>query len=198
MLPGTNERERKKKGVIYMRWTHVWMRDGILPLNCKRLETRSTVKIRVSRVGRSPFLLASETLLLSPPRKHHPHRSQLWAKLNFLVLLDYAWHGAERPPSCKKGDAKCCCPSYGHPAAGGNLLCWWLSPWGHKHAWWMWGPGVVCLALFGTLMAYKETTVRRAQFSVVCCRAFLKGAARQENFNMLALRQGSRRTNYNV
>lgn len=137
MLPGTNERERKKKGVIYMRWTHVWMRDGILPLNCKRLETRSTVKIRVSRVGWSPFLLASETLLLSPPRKHHPHRSQLWTKLNFLVLLDYAWHGAERPPSCKKGDAKCCCPSYGHPAAGGNLLCWWLSPRGHEHAWWM-------------------------------------------------------------
>lgn len=49
-----------------MRWTHVWMRDGILPLNCKRLETRSTVKTRVSRVGQSPFPLASESVPLSP------------------------------------------------------------------------------------------------------------------------------------
>lgn len=133
MLPRTNERERKKKGVIYMRWTHVWMWDGILPLNCKRLETRSTVKIRVSQVGRSPFPLASKSLPLSPPWKHHPHHSQLWAKLNFLVLLD----NAERPPSHRAGDAKCCCPSYGHPGAGGNLLCWWPCPWGHEHAWWM-------------------------------------------------------------
>lgn len=32
-----------------MRWTHVWMRDGILPLNRERLETTSTVKHRSVR-----------------------------------------------------------------------------------------------------------------------------------------------------
>lgn len=67
MLPRTNKRERNKKGVIYMCWTHVWMRDGILPLNRERLETTSTVKARVSQVGQAAFLLSSEKLPMPYP-----------------------------------------------------------------------------------------------------------------------------------
>jgi len=66
MLPRTNKREKKKKGVIYVRWTHVWMRDGVLPLNRERLKTTSTVKAQVSQVGQAPFLFSSEKLLLAP------------------------------------------------------------------------------------------------------------------------------------
>lgn len=48
-----------------MRWTHVWMRDGILPLDRERLKTTSTVKAQVSQVGQAGFLFSSETLLLA-------------------------------------------------------------------------------------------------------------------------------------
>lgn len=49
-----------------MRWTHVWMRDGILPLDRERLKTTSTVKAQVSQAGQAEFLFSSETLLLAP------------------------------------------------------------------------------------------------------------------------------------
>lgn len=51
-----------------MCWTHVWMRDGILPLNRERLQTTSIVKAQVSQVGQAAFLLSSEKLPMSPPQ----------------------------------------------------------------------------------------------------------------------------------
>lgn len=55
-----------------MRWTHVWMRDGVLPLNRERLKTTSTVKTRVSQVGQAAYLFSSENLLL-PPQANATH-----------------------------------------------------------------------------------------------------------------------------
>lgn len=96
MLPRTNKRERNKKGVIYMCWTHVWMRDGVLPLNRERLETTSTIKTWVSQMGQAAFLFSSEKLLMAPPSKCHLHCFPHWVRFNCLVLLDNPWHGTER------------------------------------------------------------------------------------------------------
>lgn len=52
-----------------MRRTHVWMRDGVLPLNRECLKTRRTVKTRVSQAGQAAFLFSSEHLLLAPQAK---------------------------------------------------------------------------------------------------------------------------------
>lgn len=71
-MPRTNKWERKEKGVIYMRRTHVWMRDGVLPLNRERLKTRSTVKTQVSQVGQAAFLFSSEKFLLAPQANATP------------------------------------------------------------------------------------------------------------------------------
>lgn len=54
-----------------MCWTHVWMRDGILPLNRECLETTSTVKTQVSQVGQAAFLFSSEKLPM-PPQQMPP------------------------------------------------------------------------------------------------------------------------------
>lgn len=79
-----------------MCWTHVWMRDGILPLNRERLQTTSTVKARVSQVGQAAFLLSSEKLPISPPHKCHPYCFPHIVRFNCLVLLDNPWHSPER------------------------------------------------------------------------------------------------------
>lgn len=96
MLPRTNKRERSKKGIIYMCWTHVWMRDGILPLNRECLGTTNTVKTRVSQVGQAAFLFSSQMLLMPHPSKCHLHCFPHWVRFNCLVLLDNPWHGTER------------------------------------------------------------------------------------------------------
>lgn len=98
-----------------MRWTHVWMRDGVLPLNRERLKTTSTVKTRVSQVGQAAYLFSSENLLL-PPQANATHIAfNTWWSL--IVLCRLITHGTGRSLSgcprapCKQGPAKCCCLS---------------------------------------------------------------------------------------
>lgn len=79
-----------------MCWTHVWMRDGILPLNREGLETTSTIKTWVSQMGQAALLFSSEKLLMAPPSKCHLHCFPHWVRFNCLVLLDNPWHGTER------------------------------------------------------------------------------------------------------
>lgn len=97
MLPRTNKRERNKKGVIYMCWTHVWMRDGILPLNRECLKT-STVKTQVSQEGQAVFLFSSEKLLLAPQANTtHFASSAEWILIALCCLMTPGT--TERSPS---------------------------------------------------------------------------------------------------
>lgn len=79
-----------------MRWTHVWMRDGILPLDRERLKTTSTVKTQVSQVGQAGFLFSSEKLLLAPwaNATHITFNAEgILIVLCCLIMLGMVWKG---------------------------------------------------------------------------------------------------------